>query len=151
MTDLRIGHLPAIGAGEFDTSYVPVEYDEGRYHIRCVVNYGSLMADRQYREGGIMWSVTDGDKEIRLVGQEGDARLILMAEDEGTGASATAEHSLVDVVYVHVMRTEMFRSLMDAMGGTDGFDGQDWKELVRVAMKSMDLVATMEGLGYSLS
>lgn len=150
MTDLRIGHLPTIGAGEFDTSYVPVEYDEGRYHIRCIVNYGSLMVDGQYREGGIMWSVTDGDKEIRLVGQEGDARLILMAEDEGAGVSAMAEHSVADVTYVHVMRTEMFQSLMDAIGETDGLGGQDWKELVRVAMKSIDLVATMEGLGYSL-
>jgi len=151
MADLTIGHLPAIGAGEFDTSHVPVEFDDGKFHVRCVVNYASLLVNGRYREGGIMWSATDGEREVRLIGQEGDARLILLAENEGPGEGVSCEYPLVEASYVHASKTQMFSGLLRRMRerGWLGDDGS-WAELVMKAMETFDTDAMLRGLGYEI-
>lgn len=148
MADLTIGHLPFVGAGEFDTSYTPIEFDDGRYHVKCVVNYASFDVKGQYREGGILWTVTDNEtkSEVCLVGQEGDARLILFAEDGSTDASASVEYSLAEKAYSHVIKGEMFRQLRAKLA--DVADVGPWRSLLHAAFKHIDMDATLEGLGY---
>lgn len=149
MADLTIGHLPTIGAGEFDTSYVPVEFDDGDLHVRCMVNYASLLVNGRYREGGIMWSVTDSEREVRLIGQEGDARLILLAEDSRTGDGVSCEYPLVEDHYVHASRTQLFSGLLRRLAEREWLGEEErWEVLVRKAMEAFDIDATLRGLGY---
>lgn len=147
---LGIGHLPFVGAGDFDTSYAPIEFDDGQYHVRCVVNYGSFDRLGQYREGGILWVVADeeGTQEIHLVAQEGDARMILFAEDKEAGEQASVEQSLGETCYAHVAKGQMFSQLHAELA--QAYDIGKWEPILQVAFKGMDFSATLEGLGYSM-
>lgn len=147
--DLTVGHLPFVGAGEFDTSYAPVDFTDGRYHVRGVVNYGSFDVAEQYREGGILWSVTDTETgaEIRLIAQEGDARLILLAEDKAAQETADTEFSLADTAYSHVVKGSLFQQLHLTIA--DKYDIDKWRPLMRKAFEAIDMDATLKGLGYT--
>ena len=149
MTDLTIGHLPFVGAGEFDTSWAPVDtYDDG-IRIRCFVNYGSFDVNGQYREGGILWLVEDEGEhdEIHLVGQEGDARLTLFAENAGRQEYAEVEYDLSEVAHSHVAKGVLFQRLGKALA--DAPEGERWSRLLCVAFRNIDMDATLRGMGYS--
>lgn len=153
MADLKVDHLPFVGAGEFDTSYAPVEFDDGQYHVKCVVNYGSFYVNEEYREGGIMWSVTDTetDDEIRLVAQEGDARVILFAESTRRAEQASTEYSLADTAYAHVAKGTLFRQLTREIARNDEMNADKWKPLLQAAFRNINMEATLQGLGYNMS
>ena len=149
MGNLEIGHLTFVGAGEFDTSYAPIEYDDGRYHIKCVVNYGSFLLTEQYREGGILWSITDTETkaEIRLIAQEGDARLILFAEDREKGEQASTEYALIEGCHAQSAKDSLIGQLRAELDQVA--DRTKWEPIMEAAGRNIDMEATLEGLGYS--
>lgn len=152
MDGLKVEHLPFVGAGEFDTSYTPIDFYDGdgdRFHVRCVVNYGSFDIKEQYREGGILWIVEDKDShnEIHLIGQEGDARLILFAENKERNERAETEYSLSETAYSHVAKGCLFKAIRQEIANR--YDIAEWQDILQVAFADIDMDETLRGLGYS--
>lgn len=147
--DLTVEHLPVVGAGEFDTSYAPIDFTDGQYRIKSLVNYGSFDAKAQYREGGILWSIIDTETgaEVRLIAQESDARLILFAENKAAQEAAETEFSLANIAYSHVAKGTLFQQLHAKLA--NAYDIEKWRPLMTKAFETINMDATLKGLGYT--